>query len=79
MCFFKPVGMTQPLTEMSHRNFPGGWEGGLKGSQRLRLTTSLATVGRSSRTCENPVSQPYGLPRPVTSVVELYVGVKRDL
>jgi hypothetical protein len=35
---------TQPLTEMSTRNLPGG-----KGGRRVRLTTLLPSLSRSSR------------------------------
>jgi hypothetical protein len=39
------LGSTQPLTEMSTRNLPGG----VKGSWRVSLTTSPPSVSRLSR------------------------------
>jgi hypothetical protein len=35
------LGLTQPLTEMSIRNLPGG---GVKGGQCIRLTATLPSV-----------------------------------
>jgi hypothetical protein len=57
------LGSTQPLTEMSTRNLPGG-----KG-RAARKATNLTAICEPSRKCGGlDVSQLYGPPRPVTAL-----------
>jgi hypothetical protein len=55
------LGLTQPLTEMSTRNLPGG-----KGSRCISLITSPPSVSWLNRKCGSlDISQPYESPWPV--------------
>jgi hypothetical protein len=61
------LGSTQPLTEMSTRNLPGG-----KGRPARQADNSAPSVSRLSKKCGNlDVSHTYGSPRPVREIALL--------
>jgi hypothetical protein len=58
------MGSTQPLTEMSTRNLPGG-----NGRQAHKATALLPSVTRLSRRCGSlDVPEHYGTSWPVTGI-----------
>jgi hypothetical protein len=71
---------TQPLTEMNTRNILGMFLG-VKGGRRVGLTTLPPSMSRLSRKCGDlNISQPHGLPQPVTRLLVLsYLRAGRPL
>jgi hypothetical protein len=57
------LGSTQPLTEMSTRNLPGGKGWPVRKDDNLTAVCELTVYFKCS---SFEVSQPYGHPRPVT-------------
>jgi hypothetical protein len=67
------MGSSQPLTEMSTRNFPGG----VRSGRRVKLTISPPSVSRLPRKYESlDDSHPYGLPKSVTGIDLPFSNVK---
>jgi hypothetical protein len=71
------LGSTQPVTEMSTRNHPGG-----KGWLALKADNLTAICSRLSRKCGSlDISQPCGPPRPVTEIAlwGFFVGLLENV
>jgi hypothetical protein len=71
----RPLGFTQPLTEMSTGNIKKKtWFWGVKCCQCLELTTLPLSMSRLSRQCGIlNISQPYRPPRHVTGIALLFL------
>jgi hypothetical protein len=59
---------TQPVTEISTRNFPGG-----KGRPARKADTLTAICGLSTKHGSLDVAKPYGPPRPVTRIALSFI------
>jgi hypothetical protein len=71
------LGSTQPLTEMSMRNFPGGGGGKVR-PRAARKADNLTTICELtvSRKCESlNISQPYVPPWPVIGIALPFTGI----